>query len=133
MSASTLRRDAKSQGQRSYRRRAWLLPAAFLLPSIVLLVAVIGAPMIYSLYISVTNYTLTQPSHEFVGMKNYITLFHDPLFWDSFKRTIIFISLAVNIEFLLGLLLAQLMARAVWGQGLARTLIMMPMMLVATQ
>ncbi len=128
MSASTLRRDAKSQGQRSYRRRAWLLPAAFLLPSIVLLVAVIGAPMIYSLYISVTNYTLTQPSHEFVGLKNYITLLHDPLFWDSFKRTIIFISLAVNIEFLLGLLLAQLMARAVWGQGLARTLIMMPMM-----
>ncbi len=127
MSALTLRRETKSQQQR-HRHRPWLLPAAFLLPSVVLLLAVIGAPMIYSLYISLTKYTLTQPSYEFVGMKNYITLLHDPLFWDSFKRTIIFISIAVNVEFLLGLLLAQLMARAVWGQGLARTLIMMPMM-----
>ena len=84
--------------------------------------------MIYSLFLSVTDYTLTEPSYKFVGLKNYITLYNDPLFWASFKRTIIFISLAVNIEFLIGLLLAQLIARAVRGQGLARTLIMMPMM-----
>jgi multiple sugar transport system permease protein len=128
MPVLTLWRRAGSREQREPKHRAWLLPAAFLTPSIVLLVAVIGAPMIYSLYLSVTNYTLTQPSYEFVGMKNYVTLFKDPLFWEAFRRTVIFISLAVNIEFLIGLLLAQLMARAIWGQGLARTLIMMPMM-----
>ena len=128
MSALTLRRGAKSPERRAHEQRAWLLPAVFLLPSIVLLLAVIGAPMIYSLYISMTKYTLTRPTYDYVGLKNYITLYHDPLFWDAFKRTIIFIGLAVNIEFLLGLLIAQLIARAVWGQGLARTLIMMPMM-----
>jgi multiple sugar transport system permease protein len=57
-----------------------------------------------------------------------MTLIKDPLFWAAFRRTIIFIGLAVNIEFLIGLVLAQLIARAVRGQGLARTLIMMPMM-----
>jgi multiple sugar transport system permease protein len=128
MSAITLRRGAESRKQRAHKPRGWLLPTAFLAPSIVLLLAVIGAPMIYSLYISLTKYTLTRPSYEFVGLDNYITLYHDPLFWDAFKRTIIFIAIAVNVEFLIGLLIAQLIARAVWGQGLARTLIMMPMM-----
>jgi multiple sugar transport system permease protein len=128
MFAHTLERRARRRAQGGSKHRAWLLPAAFLMPSIALLVVVIGAPMIYSLYLSVTNYTLTEPSYEFVGMKNYVTLFEDPLFWESFRRTIIFIGLSVNIEFLIGLLLAHLMARAVRGQGLARTMIMMPMM-----
>jgi multiple sugar transport system permease protein len=52
----------------------------------------------------------------------------DPLFWKAFGRTVLFISLAVNLEFLLGLGIAQLMAKAIRGQSLARTLMMMPMM-----
>jgi multiple sugar transport system permease protein len=112
--------------QRSERR----LALALLLPSIVIIVLVVGFPMLYSLYLSFTNFTLTSAGNiRFVGLQNYINLlFHDPLFWKAFGRTILFITLAVNIEFLLGLAIAQLMARAIRGQGLARTLMMMPMM-----
>jgi len=86
--------------------------------------------MLYSLYLSFTNFTLTSAGNiRFVGLQNYINLlFHDPLFWKAFGRTVLFITLAVNIEFLLGLAIAQLMAKAIRGHGLARTLIMMPMM-----
>ena len=50
------------------------------------------------------------------------------MFWASFGRTILFMTLAVNIEFLLGLGIAQLMAKVIRGQGSLRTIMMMPMM-----
>ena len=119
-----------------YRRRRGIhlterhLPIALLFPSIVILLLVVGFPMLYSLYISFTNFNLTSPGNiEFIGLQNYSTLlFDDPLFWTAFGRTILFISLAVNLEFIIGLAIAHLMSRVVRGQGLARTLIMMPMM-----
>ena len=106
------------------------LPLALLLPGFVVLVVVIGFPMLYSLYLSLTNFNLVSPGNvNFIGLQNYINLLtKDPLFWKSFGRTILFIALATNIEFLLGLGIAQLMARLTRGKGLARTLMMMPMM-----
>jgi multiple sugar transport system permease protein len=106
------------------------LPILLLMPGILVMLVVVGFPMLYSLYLSFTNFTLTTAGHvQFVGLQNYINLlFHDPLFWKAFGRTVLFITLAVNIEFLLGLGIAQLMARAIRGQSLMRTLMMMPMM-----
>jgi multiple sugar transport system permease protein len=106
------------------------LPLALLLPGFVVLLVVIGFPMLYSLYLSLTNFNLTSPgSVDFIGLRNYINLLtKDPLFWKSFGRTILFIALATNIEFILGLGIAQLLARLTRGQGVARTLMMMPMM-----
>ncbi len=106
------------------------LPVALLLPGILIILLVIGFPMLYSLYLSFTDFNLVSSGNtEFVGLRNYITLLtQDPLFWKAFGRTVLFISLAVNIEFLVGLGIAHLMARAIRGQSLARTLMMMPMM-----
>ncbi len=106
------------------------LPLTLLAPGIVVILLVVGFPMVYSLYLSFTDFNLSSPgSIEFIGLQNYIyLLFHDPLFWRVFGRTVLFISLAVNLEFIIGLGIAQLMARAIRGQSLARTLMMMPMM-----
>jgi multiple sugar transport system permease protein len=106
------------------------LPLAMLLPGVVIIFLVVGLPMIYSLYLSLTDYTLTTARNvNFVGLQNYYQLlFKDELFWPVFGRTILFITIAVNLEFIIGLGIAQLMARAIRGQSLARTLIMMPMM-----
>ena len=54
------------------------LPVLLLLPGLVVLLAVIGFPMLYSLYLSFTNYTLTTArSFHFVGIEKYITLAKD--------------------------------------------------------
>ncbi len=127
---------AQTHAEKIPRRRRGIqlterhLPLALLFPSILIILLIVGFPMIYSLYVSFTNFNLTSPGNvDFIGFKNYITLFtDDPLFWKSFGRTILFISLAVNLEFLLGLGIAQLMAKVIRGQGLARTLMMTPMM-----
>ncbi len=104
------------------------LPALLLTPAIVLILFVVGFPMLYSLVLSFTSFTLLAPRMNFIGLENYITLFQDPIFWRSFGRTVLFMFLAVNIEFILGLFIAQLMSRVVWGQGILRTVLMMPMM-----
>jgi multiple sugar transport system permease protein len=111
-----------------FKERHFML--LLLLPSIIIIALVIGFPMLYSLYISFTNFNLTSPKViEFIGFDNYINLlFNDSQFWKAFGRTVLFITLAVNIELILGLVIAQMMARLARGKGLARTLMMMPMM-----
>jgi len=106
------------------------LPIVLILPSIIIILLVVGLPMAYSLYLSFTNFTFTNAkSFHWIGFENYFNLlFKDQLFWPIFGRTILFTTLAVNLEFGLGLFIAQLMARAIRGQSLARTLMMMPMM-----
>lgn len=105
------------------------LPIVFLLPAVILILFVVGFPMIYSLYLSFTNFTLLRSTgYEFIGISNYITLFKDRIFWQSFGRTILYIALAVNIELVLGLVIANMMSHVVRGQGILRTIMMMPMM-----
>jgi multiple sugar transport system permease protein len=130
MTVQTLRQGTPPKRRRRIQLTERHLPLALLLPSILIILLIVGFPMLYSLYLSFTNFNLTSPGNiEFIGLQNYITLLtKDPLFWKAFGRTVLFISLAVNIEFLIGLGIAQLMARAIRGQSLARTLMMMPMM-----
>ncbi|MHB8280159.1 MAG: carbohydrate ABC transporter permease [Candidatus Humimicrobiaceae bacterium] len=105
------------------------LPASLLLPAVILILFVVAIPMIYSLYLSFTNFTLIKSTgYKFIGINNYITLFKDPIFWRSFANTLIYITIAVNVEFLLGLVIANMMSHVIRGQGILRTIMMMPMM-----
>jgi multiple sugar transport system permease protein len=130
MAVQSLSQDTVSTRRGGIRSSERRLALALLLPGLVIILLVVGFPMLYSLYLSFTNFTLTSArDFQFVGLQNYINLlFNDSLFWKAFGRTVLFITLAVNIEFLLGLAIAQLMARVIRGHGLARTLMMMPMM-----
>ena len=105
------------------------LPYLLLLPALVIMAFVVAYPIMYSFYISFTNYTLLSSSKpKFIGFKNYVTLFKDPVFLRALLRTIIYMLVAVNSEFILGLLIANAMSHVVRGQGILRTIMMMPMM-----
>ena len=105
------------------------LPIVLLIPAIIILAFVVGFPMLYSLYLSFTNFTLlSHASIKFVGLQNYVTVFKDPIFLGSLGRTILYITIAVNLEFILGLLIANAMSHIIRGQSILRTVMMMPMM-----
>ena len=105
------------------------LPVIMALPAIALVVVVIIIPMMYSFYLSLTNLNLLRPAQtQFVGFDNYLRLFRDSVFWRSFFNTVIFMGVAVNVQFVLGIFMAQLMFRVTRGQGIVRTAIMAPMM-----
>jgi len=105
-------------------------PFLLLLPAIVVLVATIALPLVFSFYTSFTAFRLTRPEtlFTFVGMRNYVNAFTDPVFLTAFGRTILLLTIALNLEMLFGLGLALLVERATRGQRLLRTLMMFPMM-----
>jgi multiple sugar transport system permease protein len=98
----------------------------------VLIIFVTGFPLLYSLYVSFTPYDLLKPAtlnfNPSRALNNYINLFNDPVFWRAFVNTLIFLTVTVNLEYLIALGLSQLLARVTVGQSVLRTLLMTPMM-----
>ena len=68
-------------------------------------------PLVYSIYLSLTEYSgLSSPN--FVGLQNYIDiLFHDDLFWKSLGNSMVYALLAVPTSLLLALIIALLLTR----------------------
>lgn len=97
----------------------------FLLPSLLgLLIFKVGA-MLYSLYISFTDWNLFG-SPKFVGLENYIQIFQDPRFYDSLKNTLLFIVGYLPIVVVLSLGVALLLNSKVKGVNIFRGLFFLP-------
>ena len=105
-------------------------PFLLLLPAVVVLAAVVVVPLVLSLYSSFTPFRLTQPAslYTFAGFRNYARILADLEFWTAFGRTVLLLTVALNVEMLLGLGLAMLVEKATRGQRLLRTIMMFPMM-----
>lgn len=101
-----------------------------LLPAVLVLMAVVILPLILSLWSSMTPFRLTRPETigDFIGLRNYARLLGDGTFWAAFGRTVLLLTVALNLEMLLGLGLALLIERASRGQRILRTILMFPMM-----
>ena len=105
-------------------------PTLLLLPAVIVLAAVVVVPLLLSLWSSFTPFRLTRPDSiwTFVGFRNYATLLASPEFWAAFGRTVLLLTVALNLEMLLGLGLALLVEKATRGQRVLRTIMMFPMM-----
>lgn len=100
-----------------------------ILPALLIAVLLIIFPLLFSLYASFTSYDILKPnSFKFNNFQNYIKLLYDPVFWNAFLNTLIFVAGALFSELLLGLLLAILIARQKRGGKIASLLALMPMM-----
>ena len=105
-------------------------PVLLLLPAIIVLVAVVLFPLLLSLYSSFTPFRLTKPASLFIwaGFRNYERILTDWVFWAAFLRTVVLLTIALNLEMLLGLGLAMLVNKATHGKRALRTAMMFPMM-----
>lgn len=112
-----------------FKRRIpeWLL---LLLPAFIVIMIVVLIPLLFSLYSSFTAYKLTRPSTlwRWIGTANYEKILSDVKFWSAFGRTVLFLTIVLNLELLLGLAIALLMNKVIWGQRTLRTILMFPMM-----
>ncbi|WBU52820.1 carbohydrate ABC transporter permease [Paracoccus sp. SCSIO 75233] len=112
--------------------KPWRLPPhiLLLLPAILILAAIVVIPLALSLWSSLTPFRLTRPDtiYTFIGFRNYARLLADAEFWSAFGRTVLLLTVALNLEMVLGLGLAMLIERASRGQRILRTIMMFPMM-----
>jgi len=120
---------ASSLPQRSRpRRRSNWLPLWFLLPAIVILVALQVVPTLYSFYLSTTTIkpTDTGVTDVEVGLDNYATLLQSQTFRDSLWHTAVYAGSFLVITVALGLMLALLFNRKVRYTGFYLVLIFLP-------
>lgn len=111
-------------------RRESATPFLLLTPAMLTMAFVVIVPLAFSMYTSFTGYRLTKPDslYDWVGFRNYARILSDWEFWVPFGRTVLFLTVVLNVEFLLGLGIALLINRITWGQRTLRTIMMFPMM-----
>jgi sorbitol/mannitol transport system permease protein len=109
----------------AWRRRLPLLPA------LIFVVLLTQVPFVMSIYYSLTDWKIVPPSpREFVGLDNYSNLFHDHFFWDA-----VWVSVRLTVgpvigAIVLGTAFALLLDRKFFGQGLIRTLLITPFLMM---
>ncbi|QTA38736.1 sugar ABC transporter permease [Thermosipho ferrireducens] len=80
-----------------------------LLSPFLILFVVFGIfPILYSFFMSFTDYSALSPEYNFVGLKNYIKAFNDEVFLISLKNTTIFVIGTIPFTTVFSLLLAVL-------------------------
>jgi multiple sugar transport system permease protein len=110
----------------SDRSIAWL----FILPTILLLLAINIFPLLWTIYLSFTNYKANRSAPIlWLGTTHYTNILSDPDVWHSMQVTAHFVIWTVAIETLLGFGLAYLLDRRFRGHAFWTTVILIPMML----
>lgn len=114
--------------QKISMKTKWTLQGwALMLPSLIFLVAFTVYPVIRTLIQSFmkTNNNAKLPA-EFIGFKNYVNVFKDPVFVIVIKNTLKFSLIVIPLGLVIGFLLATLVSKNIKGIGLARVLIFYP-------
>jgi multiple sugar transport system permease protein len=111
-------------------RRETVAGYVFMSPWLLGFVAVTASPMLYSFYLSFTNWDLISNSGQYVGFRNYVQMFtQDPTFWHSVRTTVTYAVVATPLKLAVALGVAMLLVRPRRGVGTARALFYLPSLL----
>ncbi|MEL6921654.1 MAG: sugar ABC transporter permease [Pseudomonadota bacterium] len=111
----------------SDRAIAWL----FVGPTIVLLLAINIFPLIWTIYLSFTNFRANRPNREveWVGLRNFERILTDSDIWMNMQTTAHFVFWTIFFQVLIGFTLAYLINKNFKGSPFWTTVIVLPMML----
>jgi multiple sugar transport system permease protein len=117
------RKSAISEGKSAERRLAFWLVA----PAALMMLLVTGYPIIYAFWLSLNKMSLSAPGErEFVWFSNYLTVLSSDYWWTSFFVTLGITVVSVAIELVLGMAIALVMHRTIFGRGTIRTVVLIP-------
>lgn len=115
----------KIKNNRRKSREYWTI-LLFLLPALLPLIMFWIYPMLYSFYLSMTDWDYMSPEYNFIGVENYIDLFTSSSFYMVLIKTLYFCLGVVLPSVFGGLLLALLLNSREKGMGFYRTFIFSP-------
>ncbi len=106
-------------------------PYMFMAPAAIIMAIALIYPLGYMIWGSFRDWNPSQTigEAEFVGLRNYISLWSDPNFHESLGVTLKFAFFVVTFEMALGVGLALLLDRNIRGMSVLRTLFILPMMI----
>lgn len=107
-------------------RQKQAVGAACISPWVVGFLVFTAFPLVYSLYLSFTDFSLIG-APVWIGLKNYIQLFtQDAQFWPSVRLTLLYAVITVPVGVIGSLLVAILMNQKIHGIGIYRVIFYLP-------
>jgi multiple sugar transport system permease protein len=100
---------------------SWLMMA----PPLLFLAALVGYPFCYGILLSLQDRSVAHAG-TFVGLKNFATNLHDPLFWRVALNTFVYTAVATLLKMVGGLALALAMNQQFPLKNLVRALMLLP-------
>src|SRR3954470_14769285 len=117
------RRKGLSDRAKAERKLAYMLCA----PAVIVMLAVTAYPILDAVWLSLHRADLRFPAkNAWVGFDNYATVLSSSKWWADVWHTVLITVVSVSIELVLGMLLALVMHRAIFGRGLVRTAALVP-------
>ena len=109
-------------------RKDFFTGMGFILPSLLGFLIFTFIPVVISLCLSFTSWNFMEGIEgiKFNGLANYIRLFSDERFLNSYKNNIIFTAVTVPVLIALGLVMATIINKYIYGGGVVRTMIFIP-------
>lgn len=98
-------------------------------PSILVLLLVAIFPLIYLILVSFQGITMTDNNTDFVGLVNYRALLTDTRMWGALWHTVLFLLIALPLELILGLFMAQLFLDKLPGRQIFIGLLVLPVVI----
>ena len=111
-----------------WRSLAWVLPA------LVLLLVFVYYPIVDNLRLSLFSWNAFSVAPTFVGLDNYSTAFHDPIFWTALRNNTVFAIVSLVFQVGFSLVLAALLEEFVHQRlrGILRTIYFIPAVISIT-
>ena len=101
------------------------------LPALVLLTVFVIYPLISGVQISFTNWNGYSSKYKYVGLANYVKMFHDKMFYTALKNTFIYGVGSTTIQTIVGVAYALLLQKRFHGQTLTRVIVYLPAMIAS--
>lgn len=114
------------------RRRGfskWVVTIICLLPALCLFSLFVIVPVIQAGYTSLYSWSGFGPLDTFIGLKNYVQLFKDPVFLNAVKTNLTIVVLSIGLQIPVSIFLALLVRQRMPGVTFFRTVFFLPYVL----
>lgn len=104
-----------------------LIDLTFLLPALIVFVFIIIIPLISGIRYTFTNWDGMSKVQNYVGLKNYNTLFHDKDLLEPIRNTLLFTVVTVVAINVFGLIIAMATVKEFKGVNVVKSIIFIPL------
>lgn len=104
---------------------------ALVSPAFIYLIAIMGMPLLWAVYVSLTDKTIGS-EYSFVGLQNYAELLKDEVFIKSLYNTFVYAGVAVASKVFFGIIMAVLLNQTLKFRGFFRVAMILPWTITTT-
>ena len=121
--ALKIKTGSSKRGSLLYRDSFWA--AIMLLPNLIGFMMFLFIPIVAAFVLSFMEYDVISPM-KFIGLKNYIEMFHDPIVAETLRNTVVYTVITVPVGMALSLILALALDQNIAGRRIFRAVYFLP-------